>query len=80
MPSAPPQPEQPGLQPAAPEAPEKQLQPGRVDTRFEKAAEDLDELGIQLSGRTVAGQQKERVREALARLKAKIAELEEGLG
>ncbi|HND34473.1 MAG TPA: hypothetical protein PLA94_30935, partial [Myxococcota bacterium] len=65
------QPELPGLQPAAPEAPEKQLQLGRVVTRFEKAAEDLDNLGVQLSGRTVAGQQKERVREALARLKAK---------
>ena len=75
------QPELPGLQPAAPpETPEKQIQLGRVVTRFEKAAEDLDDLGLQLSGRTVSGLQKRRVREALERLKAKIAELEKGLG
>ena len=73
------QPDQPGLQPAAPEEERKSLPVGRVVTRFEKAAEDLDDLGAQFSGRKVSRPQRERVRGALERLKAKIAELEAAL-
>jgi hypothetical protein len=72
-------PELPGLQPAAPEPPEKAMPVGRVVTRFEKAAEELDGLGVQISGRKVTGPQKARVREALVRLKAKIVEVEAAL-
>lgn len=74
------QPEVPGLQPAAPALPEKVMPVGRVVTRFEKAAEELDDLGVQISGRKVTGPQKARVRDALGRLKAKIIALEAELG
>ncbi|HNC94858.1 MAG TPA: hypothetical protein PKW90_01975 [Myxococcota bacterium] len=69
----------PGLQPVAPEEGEKAPQLGRVVSRMERSAEDLEGLSgqwRQLAGKKLTSGQKNRVKEALSRLKAQIAELE----
>ncbi|HNC94612.1 MAG TPA: hypothetical protein PKW90_00735 [Myxococcota bacterium] len=73
----------PGLQPVAPEEEEKIPQLGRVVSRFERSAEDLDALSSQweqVASKKLTGAQKLRVKEAIGRLRARLEEMEGRLG
>lgn len=83
------QPDVPGLQPtpAAEEAPEvverPALAPGRVVTRFEKTADDLDELADHWEGvdpAALAPAQRRRAQVALRRLRERVVALEKRFG
>ena len=73
----------PGLQPATPPVEEgKQPQLGRVVSRFERSAEDLDVLTSQwnqVAGKKLSAVQKTRMKEAVSRLKARIVAIERKL-
>ncbi len=72
----------PGLQPVAPPEPEKAPQLGRVLSRFERSAEDLESLTgqwKQLAGKKLTAGQKARAKETLTRLKLQLKELEAAL-
>ena len=72
-----------GLQPAAPEEAEKTPQLGRVVTRFERSAEDMEALAQQwrrLAGKKLSAGQRSRLRQAVDRLKAHLSELDSALG
>jgi hypothetical protein len=72
----------PGLQPVAPPEPEKAPQLGRVLSRFERSAEDLESLAgqwKQLAGKKLTAVQKARAKETLTRLKLQLKELEAAL-
>jgi hypothetical protein len=70
----------PGLQPAEPPVEEgKKPQLGRVVTRFERSAADLDlltEQWSQVASKKLSAVQKTRMKEAVGRLKARIVALE----
>ena len=73
----------PGLQPAAPEEAEKTPQPGRVVARFERSAEDMEALAQQwrqIAGKKLSQGQRQRLRQAVDRLKVQLSELDSALG
>ena len=73
----------PGLQPVAPEEEERAPQLGRVVSRFERSAEELDALSSQwqqVAEKKLSGAQKLRVKEAITRLRARLEEMEGRLG
>ena len=77
-------PEEPGLQPpeAEEERPKRAPALGHVVSRFERAAEQLDDLSdqwTQVAGKRLSSGQRARMQEALGRLKAKIEGLEGAL-
>ncbi len=73
----------PGLQPVAPEETEKTPQLGRVVTRFERSAEDMEALAQQwrqIAGKNLSQGQRNRLRQAVDRLKVQLSELDHALG
>ncbi len=69
--------------PAPPEEQPKTPQLGRVVSRFERSADDVEALGNQwrqIAGKKLTSGQKNRIREALLRVKAQLSEVEAALG
>ncbi|HND32538.1 MAG TPA: hypothetical protein PLA94_21230 [Myxococcota bacterium] len=72
----------PGLQPLPVPEPEKSLPAGRVLNRIARSAEELESLTgqwRQLQGKKLSGAQKSKAKEAILRLKAQLALLEQSL-